>query len=134
MDNTYNIDFIARCIAGHNKTAIKSITTELENVQKQVGGVSLVEITQEDFDALTDKDPSTIYLVSNGDKITLYIGGTEVNVQSDWTQTTTTPCWQKVWWTESVFPKENSHISQQARISMRWLCLSPTTPLVSALF
>ena len=79
MDNTYNIDFIARCIAGHNKTDIKSIITELENVQKQIGGVSLVEITQEDYDTLTDKDPSTIYLVSNGDKITLYIGGAEVN-------------------------------------------------------
>ena len=78
MDNTYNIDFIARCIAGHNKTAIKSITTELENVQKQIGGVSLVEITQEDYDALIDKDPSTIYLVSNGDKINLYIGGGRV--------------------------------------------------------
>lgn len=78
MDNTYNIDFIARCIAGHNKTDIKSIITELEKVQKQVGGVSLVEITQEDYDALTDKDTSTIYLVSNGDKITLYIGGGRV--------------------------------------------------------
>jgi hypothetical protein len=82
MDNTYNIDFIARCIAGHNKTAIKSITTELENVQKQIGGVSLVEITQEDYDALTDKDPSTIYLVSNGDKITLYIGGGRVGTST----------------------------------------------------
>ena len=82
MDNTYNIDFIARCIAGHNKTDIKSIIVELENVQKQVGGVSLVEITQEDFDTLTDKDPSTIYLVSNGDKITLYIGGGRVGTST----------------------------------------------------
>ena len=82
MDNTYNIDFIARCIAGHNKTDIKSIITELEKVQKQVGGVSLVEITQEDFDALTDKDPSTIYLVSNGDKITLYIGSGRVGTST----------------------------------------------------
>ena len=82
MDNTYNIDFIARCIAGRNKTDIKSIIVELENVQKQVGGVSLVEITQEDYDALTDKDPSTIYLVSNGDKITLYIGGGRVGTST----------------------------------------------------
>ena len=74
----FGVDFVARCIAGHNETVIKSIITELENVQKQVGDVSLVEITQEDFDALTDKDPSTIYLVSNGDKITLYIGGGRV--------------------------------------------------------
>ena len=70
-----NLDFIARCIAGHNKTDIKSIIAELEKVQKQVGGVSLVEITQEDYDALTDKDTSTIYLVSSGDKTKLYIGG-----------------------------------------------------------
>lgn len=76
------VDFIARCIAGHNKADIKSIITELENVQKQVGGVSLVEITQEDYDALTDKDPSTIYLVSNGDKITLYIGGGRVGTST----------------------------------------------------
>ena len=30
MDNTYNIDFIARCIAGHNKTDIKSIIAKLK--------------------------------------------------------------------------------------------------------
>lgn len=76
------VDFNARCIAGHNKADIKSIIVELEKVQKQVGGVSLVEITQEDYDALTDKDPSTIYLVSDGDKITLYIGGGRVGTST----------------------------------------------------
>lgn len=77
-----NLDFVARCMIGHNTKDIKSLISEVENIQNDIGGVSLVEITQEDFDALTDKDPSTIYLVSNGDKITLYIGGGRVGTST----------------------------------------------------
>ena len=40
MDNTYNIDFIARCIAGHNKTAIKSIKNNILSEQAKTVGMS----------------------------------------------------------------------------------------------
>ena len=76
------VDFIARCIAGHNKADIKSIITELENVQKQIGGVKIVQVTKEDYDALTDKPTNVIYLVSDGDKITLYIGDSRVGTST----------------------------------------------------
>lgn len=70
-----NLDFVARCMIGHNTKDIKSLISEVENIQNDIGGVKIVQITKEDYDALTDKDPSTIYLVSNGDKTKLYIGG-----------------------------------------------------------
>lgn len=46
MDNTYNIDFIARCIAGHNKTAIKSIATELETNKNNILSIQQEQIVQ----------------------------------------------------------------------------------------
>lgn len=73
-----NLDFVARCMIGHNTKDIKSLTSDVEQIKEDIGGVKIVQTTQEDYDALTDKDPSTIYLVSNGDKITLYIGGGRV--------------------------------------------------------
>lgn len=74
-----NLDFVARCMIGHNTKDIKSLISEVENIQNDIGGVKIVQITKEDYDALTDKPTNVIYLVSDGNKITLYIGGTEVN-------------------------------------------------------
>ena len=82
MDNTYNIDFIARCIAGHNAKDIKSLISEVENIQNDIGGVKIVQVTKEDYDALTDKPTNVIYLVSDGDKITLYIGSGRVGTST----------------------------------------------------
>lgn len=77
-----NLDFVARCMIGRNTKDIRSLMSEVENIQNDMGGVKIVQVTQEDFDALTDKDPSTIYLVANGDKITLYIGGGRVGTST----------------------------------------------------
>ena len=77
-----NLDFTARCMIGRNTKDIKSLISEVENIQNDIGGVKIVQVTKEDYDALTDKDPSTIYLVSNGDKITLYIGGGRVGTST----------------------------------------------------
>lgn len=76
------VDFVARCMIGHNTKDIKSLISEVENIQNDIGGVKIVQITKEDYDTLTDKDPSTIYLVSNGDKIILYIGGGRVGTST----------------------------------------------------
>lgn len=73
-----NLDFVARCMIGHNTKDIKSLISEVENIQNDMGGVKIVQITKEDYDALTDKPTNVIYLVSDGDKITLYIGGGRV--------------------------------------------------------
>lgn len=73
-----NVDFVARCMIGHNTKDIKSLISEVENIQNDLGGVKIVQITKEDYDALTDKPTNVIYLVSDGDKITLYIGGGRV--------------------------------------------------------
>lgn len=77
-----NVDFVARCMIGRNTKDIKSLTSDVEQIKEDIGGVKIVQITKEDYDALTDKDPSTIYLVSSGDKITLYIGGGRVGTST----------------------------------------------------
>lgn len=77
-----NLDFTARCMIGHNTKDIKSLISEVENIQNDIGGVKIVQITKEDYDALTDKPTNVIYLVSNGDKITLYIGSGRVGTST----------------------------------------------------
>ena len=77
-----NVDFVARCMIGHNTKDIKSLISEVENIQNDIGGVKIVQITKEDYDALTDKPTNVIYLVSDGDKITLYIGGGRVGTST----------------------------------------------------
>lgn len=78
----FGVDMIARYIAGHNATDIKTLIQEVENTQNDIGGVKIVQITKEDYDALTDKPTNVIYLVSDGDKITLYIGGGRVGTST----------------------------------------------------
>lgn len=58
------VDFIARCIAA--RTA------------KQVGKVSMVQLTKEEYDALDPKDPNTLYFVYVDNNITQYMGDTKL--------------------------------------------------------
>ena len=76
------VDFVARCMIGRNTKDIKSLISEVENIQNDIGGVKIVQVTKEDYDALTDKPTNIIYLVSDGDKITLYIGGGRVGTST----------------------------------------------------
>lgn len=73
-----NLDFTARCMIGRNTKDIKSLTSDVEQIKEDIGGVKIVQITKEDYDTLTDKPTNVIYLVSDGDKITLYIGSGRV--------------------------------------------------------
>ena len=42
----------------------KTVSEEFSKVNESLGGLSLLEITQTNFDALTTKDASTLYLVT----------------------------------------------------------------------
>lgn len=76
------VDFVARCMIGHNTKDIKSLISDVEQIKEDIGGVKIVQITKEDYDALTDKPTNIIYFVSDGDKITLYIGGGRVGTST----------------------------------------------------
>lgn len=76
------VDFVARCMIGHNTKDIRFLTSDVEQIKEDIGGVKIVQITKEDYDALTDKPTNVIYLVSDGDKITLYIGGGRVGTST----------------------------------------------------
>lgn len=58
------VDFVARCIA--SKAAM------------QTGGVSIKQLTKEEYDALDPKDPNTLYFVYVGNNITQYMGDTKL--------------------------------------------------------
>lgn len=65
------VDFVARCLSASNAKKIAEI-------EQQTGGVSIVQISQEDFDQLDPKDPNTIYYVYRDGIITQYIGDVEL--------------------------------------------------------
>lgn len=58
------VDFIARCIAAR--------------AAQQVGKVSMVQLTKEQYDALDPKDPNTLYFVYVDNNITQYMGDTKL--------------------------------------------------------
>lgn len=58
------VDFVARCLASYSYTAL--------------GGMKFVQLTQQEYDELEEYDNSTIYVVSRGTKIVLYVGSTSV--------------------------------------------------------
>lgn len=58
------VDFVARCIA--SKAAA------------QTGGVSIKQLTKEEYDALDPKDPNTLYFVYVDNNITQYMGDTKL--------------------------------------------------------
>lgn len=59
------VDFIARCIAAR--------------AAQQVGKVSMVQLTKEQYDALNPKDPNTLYFVYVDNNITQYMGDTKLS-------------------------------------------------------
>ena len=65
------VDFVARCLCGSN-------ARQIAELEQQTGGVSIVQISQEDFDQLDPKDPNTIYYVYTDGGITQYMGDTKL--------------------------------------------------------
>ena len=61
------VDFIARCLSASN-------ARQIAEIEQQTGGVSIVQISQEDFDQLDPKDPNTLYFVYNNGVVTQYMG------------------------------------------------------------
>lgn len=58
------IDFVARCLAGASLSAL--------------GGMKFKQLTYEEYEAIEVKDPSTFYIVTKGNKIIVYVGGSNI--------------------------------------------------------
>lgn len=65
------VDFVARCLSASN-------ARQIAEIEQQTGGVSIVQISQEDFDQLDPKDPNTLYFVYTDGAITQYMGDTKL--------------------------------------------------------
>jgi hypothetical protein len=59
------IDFVARCLSGSALAAL--------------GGIKFKQLTDEEYKELENKDPSTFYIVTKGNKQILYIGTTTIS-------------------------------------------------------
>lgn len=54
------VDFVARCLAA--------------NAAAQIGTVTITTLTKGEFDNIEVKDTSTLYIVTDGNKVTMYFG------------------------------------------------------------
>ena len=54
------VDFVARCLASY--------------AYKSMGGMKIVKMTWEEFEALETKDDNTIYIVVKSNRIIIYVG------------------------------------------------------------
>lgn len=59
------VDFVARCLSGSALAAL--------------GGIKFVQLSDEEYKDLENKDPSTFYIVTNGNKQILYIGTSTIS-------------------------------------------------------
>lgn len=59
------VDFVARCLSSSALAAL--------------GGVQFKTLTQEQYQELETKDPSTFYLVESGNKTILYLGNSTIS-------------------------------------------------------
>lgn len=59
------VDFVARCLAA--------------KAAAQVGTVTIKTMTKEEFDSIETKDTSTLYIVTDGNKVTLYFGDAKLS-------------------------------------------------------
>ena len=56
------------------------VTTALNYVETRLNGVSLSLMSQADYEALPNKNPTTLYIVTNSGQVLLYLGETQVGV------------------------------------------------------
>ena len=50
----------------------------MDKISAAFGGMKLRKLTQTEYDALSVKDPDTLYTVTDGSKVTQYLGETEL--------------------------------------------------------
>ena len=56
-----------------------SLGARFYDIESALGSVKFRIISKEDFDALTEKDSSTVYYVTDGSKVTQYLGDAELS-------------------------------------------------------
>ena len=56
------------------------LNANMDTIDDAFGGMKLRKLTQTEYDALTVKDPDTLYIVVDGSKVTLYLG--EIKLKS----------------------------------------------------
>lgn len=59
------VDFVARCLAA--------------KAAAQIGTVTITTLTKEEFDNIEVKGTSTLYIVTDGNKVTLYFGDAKLS-------------------------------------------------------
>lgn len=59
------VDFVARCLAA--------------KAAAQIGTVTITTLTKEEFDNIEVKNPSTLYIVTDGNKVTMYFGDAKLS-------------------------------------------------------
>lgn len=59
------VDFVARCLAA--------------KAAAQIGTVTITTLTKEEFDNIEVKDTSTLYIVTDGNKVTMYFGDAKLS-------------------------------------------------------
>lgn len=56
----------------------ESVVQEVYSIQQRINGLSFRKLTKEEYEALTSKDSSTLYIVIDGTSAEAYIGGIKV--------------------------------------------------------
>jgi hypothetical protein len=72
----YNLNKFESTDAVQN--AVAALNSNMDIIDSAFGGMKLRKLTQTEYDALTVKDPDTLYTVTDGSKVTLYLGETEL--------------------------------------------------------
>lgn len=60
------------------QNAVTGLNANMDTLDNAFGGMKLRKLTQTEYDALTVKDPDTLYTVVDGSKVTLYLGEIEL--------------------------------------------------------
>lgn len=60
------------------QNAVDALNSNMDIIDNAFGGMKLCKLTQTEYDALTVKDSNTLYTVTDGSKVTLYLGETEL--------------------------------------------------------
>lgn len=68
---------------------VAALESRVQALENRMGGMTLRQMTQAAYDALTTKDNSTMYVVSDGASIKLYIGSIQIGGGVSRTGTTT---------------------------------------------
>lgn len=60
------------------QSAAAALNSNMDIIDSAFGGMKLCKLTQTQYDALTVKDPDTLYTVTDGSKVTQYLGEIEL--------------------------------------------------------